>query len=521
MINAVNVSQSTNLLDKYRRQKQKLPPDKSNQSLNVKTSIFYVNDYHGKAMNMERTVTASNEFDQYISSDKVDKLKLSSGDILLGENPKVNQVALNFLKLIGVTATAVGNHECDMKSSLFKDIMQNISFKLLACNLKPVNNKNPLSQKVEKSIIEEHNGHKYGIIGVLPTDLLSRVKYGKVLQDQQIDPVSIEETIDDIQIEINKLKSQGINKIILLSHSGYGYDRKIARETDGLDVILGGHSHNLIEGIKEGENLLYSKSGEPVVITQAGRDGKNFGVLNLEFDDKGIIKKVQNNVATTRKFTRNVPARYMFEKILGKPEVVGVIRTAPPLLTNDLIEPSPLAYYGLDAIKERTGADIAIVGAANIRGYVEKGKIDTRTIEEISPFKNKILKINYSEKELVDALKFGAKSFVNRNNKPGIMYVSGLQYTISRNGQIYNLRYIRKDGTEEEIDVANPRKDKMYSVAINDYYSSGNDDLTMLNKIDQATERYDFDLNECIEYKIRNTSAPVDMVDDGRIKIVD
>ena len=138
MINAVNVSQSTNLLDKYRRQKQKLPPDKSNQSLNVKTSIFYVNDYHGKAMNMERTVTASNEFDQYISSDKVDKLKLSSGDILLGENPKVNQVALNFLKLIGVTASAVGNHECDMKSSLFKDIMQNISFKLLACNLKPL-----------------------------------------------------------------------------------------------------------------------------------------------------------------------------------------------------------------------------------------------------------------------------------------------------------------------------------------------------------------------------------------------
>ena len=266
---------------------------------------------------------------------------------------------------------------------------------------------------------------------------------------------------------------------------------------------------------------MYSKSGEPVVITQAGRDGKNFGVLNLEFDDKGIIKKVQNNVATTRKFTRNGPARYMFEKILGKPEVVGVIRTAPPLLTNDLIEPSPLAYYGLDAIKERTGADIAIVGAANIRGYVEKGKIDTRTIEEISPFKNKILKINYSEKELVDALKFGAKSFVNRNNKPGIMYVSGLKYTISRNGQIYNLKYIRKDGTEEEIDVANPRKDKMYSVAINDYYSSGNDDLTMLNKIDQATERYDFDLNECIEYKIRNTSDPVDMVDDGRIKIVD
>lgn len=521
MINPVNISRPTNLLYKYRGQNENLPSGKPYQSSGTKTSIFYVNDYHGKAMNMERTITASNEFDQYTSSDRVDKLKLSSGDILLGENPKINEVAKNFLKFIGVTASAVGNHECDMKSDVFKDLMKDISFKLLACNLKTKSNENPLSHKVEKSFIEEHNGHKYGIIGVLPTDLLSRVKYGKVLQDQQIDPVSIEETINDIQKEVNKLKAQGVNKVILLSHSGYGYDRKIAKETDGIDVILGGHSHNLIEGMKEGENLLYSKSGEPVVITQAGRDGKNFGVLNLEFDENGIIKKVQNNVAVTRKFTRNVPAKHVFEQILGKPEVVGVIRTAPPVLTHDLIEPSPLAYYGLDAIRERTGADIALVGAANIRGYVEKGKIDTRTIDEISPFKNKIVKINYTEKEIVDALKFGAKSFVNRNNKPGIMYVSGLKYTLSKNGHIYNLRYIKKDGTEETIDIASPRTDKIYSVAINDYYSSGNDDLTMLNKFDKATEKYTFDLNECVEYKIRNTKGPIDMVDDGRIKITD
>ena len=105
------------------------------------------------------------------------------------------------------------------------------------------------------------------------------MKYGKVLQDQEILPANINETIQDVQKEVDKLKSQGVNKIILLSHSGYGYDRKIAKNTDGIDVILGGHSHNLVEGVKDGENLLYSKSNEPVVITQAGRDGKNIGVL--------------------------------------------------------------------------------------------------------------------------------------------------------------------------------------------------------------------------------------------------
>ena len=83
------------------------------------------------------------------------------------------------------------------------------------------------------------------------------------------------------------------------------------------------------------------------------------------------------------------------------------------------------------------------------------------------------------------------------------------------------MKFIHKDGTEENIDVNNPRTDKIYSVAINDYYSSGNDDLFMLNKINQATERYNWDLNDCVEWEIRQTKDPVDIVDDGRIKIVD
>ncbi len=520
MISPITMETTNLIYNKYKSQKSHNSFGSDGLAGNTRTSIFYVNDYHGKAINMERTVTASNEFDRFESIMPTDKLKLASGDIMLGEDKKVNKIAINFLRFIGVTASAVGNHECDMKSNDFIEMMKDIKYKLLACNMK-TSPDSKIASHIEKSYIEEHNGNKYGIIGVLPTDLISRVKYGKVFQDQRLDPANIDETIEDIQIEVDKLKSQGVNKIILLSHSGYGYDIKIAQSIDGIDVILGGHSHNLITGVKEGVNLFNSKSGEPVVITQAGRDGKNFGVLNLEFDKNGIIKKVQNNVATTRAFSRNLIARNLFENILGKPEVVGVINTAPPPLQNDLIEISPLAHYGLDAIRERSGADIAIVSAANIRGYVEKGKIDTRTIGEISPFKNKIIKVDYTEKEIVDAVKFCAKSFVNRNNKPGIMYVSGLKYTVSRNGLVYNMKYVNKDGKEEVIDVNNPSKTKMYSVAINDYYGSGNDDLAMLNKIDFATELYDWDLNDSIEWKIRQSKEPIDIVDDGRIKIVD
>ena len=94
-------------------------------------------------------------------------------------------------------------------------------------------------KKVEKSYIQEVNGNKYGIIGVSPVDLFSRLKYGKLFEDLKID--GIESTIKDVQTEVNKLKEQGVNRIILLSHVGFGYDQKIAKETEGIDIILGGH----------------------------------------------------------------------------------------------------------------------------------------------------------------------------------------------------------------------------------------------------------------------------------------
>lgn len=522
MINPVLTSRPTNLIATYLRQNNSQAIDKQpNGSGYTNTSIFYVNDFHGRAINMERTITASNAFDRYVPSNGVDKLKLASGDIMLGEDNLINKVAATFMKFIGVTASAVGNHECDVKPKDMHNVFKALPYSLLACNLKSKDNDDDFHNFVKSSLVEEHNGNKYGIIGTVPTDLLTRLKYGKFFTDKNIKPANIEETVKMVQAEVDKLKSQGVNKIILLSHCGYGYDRRIATETDGLDVILGGHSHNLVKGVEEGENLLYSKSGEPVVITQAGRDGKFFGVLNLEFDKNGIIKKVQNNVESTRPFNRNAAARYIFDTILGKPEVVGSVRTAPPIMKNDLIEVSPLANFVVDSIKEQTGCDISMISAALLRGTLEKGKTDTRTISEISPFKNKIVNVNYTEKEIVDAIKFGARSFKNRNNKPGLVHVSGLKYTVSKDGELNDLKFINKDGKEEIIDINNPRKDKTYSVSINDYLAMGGDNFDMLNKIKQAEKINDFDLTVCVENYFRRHSEPVDLIDDGRIKITD
>lgn len=514
MITPVNAYKTTNLIPQTVLANS--PNKCDNEKQPVRTSIFYINDFHGKSINIERTMTASNAFDNFTPSKPEDRLKFSSGDIQLGEIEKVNQVAVAGQNALHIMASAMGNHEYDMPKSVHK-IIPDMKYKLLACNI-DIRPEYPLSKKVEKSYIQEINGHKYGVIGTSPTDLISRLKYSRLFEKHEIH--NIDKTINDIQQEVDKLKSQGINKIILLSHLGYGYDRKVAQKTDGIDVILGGHSHNLVLDVKEGENLLYDKSGNPVVITQAGRDGKYFGILNLEFDQNGVIKKVQNNVTPTRGFKRNAPLRYVFEKILGKPEIVGVVKYAPPPIINDLTDPNPHAQFIVDCMRKELDADIALLSAANVRGYFESGNLDTRVLEDMSPFKNNLTITPYTEKEIVEALKATAKSVVNMNNKPGIIHTSGLRYCINKNGDISNLYFIDKNGKQNKIDIEHPREDKIYRTVINDYYAMGKDNLSMLNKIDWAEKIFDFDFTKCVKDHFKKDQTPVEIKDDGRITFI-
>ena len=78
-------------------------------------------------------------------------------------------------------------------------------------------------------------------------------------------------------------------------------DKKLAQSLDGVDIIVGGHSHDKIKGAKEGENLVRSKSGEPVIILQTGENAENYGILDVEFDTNGILKSVSNSVIETNK----------------------------------------------------------------------------------------------------------------------------------------------------------------------------------------------------------------------------
>lgn len=487
----------------------------------TKVSIFYINDVHSNLTNIEKLKSASDEFDAFVPSEDMAKLKFSSGDIGVGRDKNFSKVAIAAQNSMGIMANAGGNHEFDLNKDDLVNILKDAKYKFLGLNVGiPQDNEvnKELRKDIVKSYVQKQNGEKYGIIGLLPFDFEFHLSDPQEYKD--FDILSVEKTIPLLQKEVDDLQKQGVNKIILLSHVGYNIDMELAKSVEGIDVILGGHTHNLIEGIEEGKNLFYSKkTGEPTIITQAGKNGDHFGVLNLEFNDKGVITKAQNNVEKTDDFPRNSVMKYFIDKILGKPEVVGTVKFSPKH-THTLITENPSVNFLADAERSEIGVDIAMVNAGNIRANLEEGTLTNRDLQIITPFDNKVWILKLTEKELIDSVKVGAKSLVNDENFPGILQFSGLKYTISKSGEVKEATFVDKDGKETSIDVNNPNPFKTYSVVVDDFIAKGGCGY-LSGKMDNVEKKFDFDKNKLVVDYIKKLNAPVEVSQEKRITFVD
>lgn len=487
--------------------------EKSPQQDTFEMSVGYFNDLHGQTNNMLRILSG-------LKGD----LKFSGGDNGIGDekNKAVNSAVIKFMNLAGINGSALGNHELDTKQNDFVDTVSKFNGNYFAVNLKQdlsdEDDHAELNNALKRSAVVEVNGEKVGVVGATPIDLLARVTHPSYHRDCYVE--DLDDTIEEIQKEIDALKEQGVNKIFLLSHMGLDTDKIAAQKLDGVDVIIGGHTHELIKDIKEGENLLYSKSGEPVIITEAGKNGNYFGKLNLTFDENGVIVKAQNNLGKTSLFDKNMINQYIINEILGAPEEVGYIKevVAPP---SSLIEENAHANFMCDAMKYELDTDIAVWNNSGTRSYFKPGVIDTRDIKDIAPFEDRISVADVSEKKLVDYFKHAIENtYRSQGNKPGLLAVSGMNYTVDpKAGKLVGMNFVDNDGNEHKIDVENPREDKSYKVVMDSFMMFDGADLDVLSPKEECVN-YPFNKDFLACEYIKHLGEPVVINQTGRIKFV-
>ena len=89
---------------------------------------------------------------------------------------------------------------------------------------------------------------------------------------------------NEMQEHVNEARSKGAQTVVLLSHNGIDVDLKMASRVSGIDVILGGHTH---DGVPV--PVIVKNPGGQTIVTNAGSNGKFLGVLDLNVKGKTVI----------------------------------------------------------------------------------------------------------------------------------------------------------------------------------------------------------------------------------------
>ena len=498
----------------------------NNISQDIRAKIFYFNDLHSNIKGAKRIKTASDTFDLQHSKlqNQMDIMKFSAGDTYIGK--ALNNFAGVFLNSLGLTAYVPGNHEFDMGTERYSKYIDGNKFKTLISNIiyKQGANMNDdvASQRICKSTIIEKNGHKYGLIGATDTDIKDNMSAQSIRICQDISIMDTNNTIKAIQQEVDALKRQGINKIILISHLGLDKDKLVAKSTEGIDVIVGGHSHTVLNSIKPNENYFMSKANEPVLIVQAGMNGDYYGTLDLIFDKDGKIKAADNIVTPTKNINESTIINTMENKIFGEPQKLGTIKGYAPKPSNFDISEQPMAEFVADAIREKAGADIAFHNKFCQKIDVKSGEMNDRELLVVLPYINEVTKYRYSEKDVVDVVKAGLLDDENGiKTKVGNVQVSGLNYVVTKDRQLKELYFIDKNNKKIKIDINNPRKDKFYTVVYGSFFAGGPGKLALMKAPDKLIEMLPWDDFTAVKEKmLRYGNKPIELKEQGRIRIV-
>ncbi|XP_034018330.1 5'-nucleotidase [Thalassophryne amazonica] len=206
--------------------------------------------------------------------------------------------AAHFMNKLGYDAMAFGNHEFDNGvEGLMKPFLQEIKCTILSANIKT-------DKSLESTFgttylpykIFTIGREKVGVVGYTSQETSTLSKPGPHLQFQ--------DEVASLQPHVDKLLTLGVNKIIALGHSGFAVDKKIAKETHGVDVVIGGHTNTfLYTGPSPSSEvpvgpypfMVTSDDGRQVPVVQAYAFGKYLGNLKVTFDDAGNVVNATGN----------------------------------------------------------------------------------------------------------------------------------------------------------------------------------------------------------------------------------
>ena len=231
---------------------------------------------------------------QQIRSQEKNVLLLDAGDIFQG-TPYFNfyggELEFKLMSMMGYDAATMGTHDFDNGLDGFLKALPNAKFPFITSNYDFSNT--ILDGKTEKYKIFKKDGIKVGLFGV-GIELDGLVGKKQYQETKYLNPVEIAQHYADFL-----RKEKGCDLVICLSHIGFDYrddadkisDKKLAAQTDNIDLILGGHTHTFLPEPQSFTN----KSGKNVLVNQVGWAGLLLGRIDFYFDKNKSLQNISWN----------------------------------------------------------------------------------------------------------------------------------------------------------------------------------------------------------------------------------
>ncbi|KAI0095906.1 Metallo-dependent phosphatase [Daldinia grandis] len=412
-------------------------------------------------------------------------------------------------------AMTLGNHEFDGGDDKLGDFLKNLTFPIISANIISDN------EKLNSTIKPYHIFEQYqlAVIGVTTetTAGISNPGNGTKFTDAI---AAVQASIDEIRSTTN------ITRIAAITHIGYEEDKRLARETTGLQLIMGGHSHTLL-GDMEGAEGKYptietNKDGDEVFIVTAYRWGEYLGYIDVTYDSEGRILTYHGapiHMTNTTKQDEGLQAqveewRKPFEKFateeIGTTNVVLDQSTCQKqeCTLGDLVSDSMLQYR----VDGGSKAAFAFTNAGGIRATIDSGPITRGEVLTSFPFGNAVVEVDYSGADLLkifEGFVSGVNQFNQRNVTSFFQVSRGIKVEYNPNNAIGE-RLVRLTISDKPVD-----KEVQYTVVTVDFITGGGD-----NMLEPVQDVVILDtLDEVLVDHIRKTS-PVDFQLDDRIVIV-
>ena len=451
--------------------------------------IFHTNDMHARIQDVDdggKSIGLA-EMSAAVKAVKAKNpatLWLDAGDTFHGM-PMITisrgESLVPLLNEAGLDAMTAGNHDFNYGSAQLEKLAKKLKFPLLDANVIRRSN----GKRVFKPYkIFKLNGITVGVFGLSTPETAFKTNPSNVATIEFLNPV-------DVAKEMIQTLRPKCDVLIAVMHMGVDASseftsERIARETSGIDLIVDGHSHTaLAEGMLVNDTLIVQTGWHEYRLGRATIDVENHEIISkraelLDADEVKAIAPTPDPKVLKLLAEANAKAQRLLDEV--------VAHSDRELSSERLLvrrNESELGNLAADAFRWAAKSDIAIVNGGGLRDNLPAGDVRKRNTMAIFPFGNTLrvaeIKGSTIREMLEHSVEYYPASF------GGFLDVSGMTFSYDPSKPV-------KHRVTEILIGGQPLDDnKIYTIALADFQTSGGDDYSMLTGLKIVGELGTFD----------------------------